>query len=119
MAPGAQVNSPLPIMGSEDPQPLQPLAPQPLAPASRPPPSSSEPLRGLKRYKMINLVGDGTYGLVYLAFNQVMRVVAGSEWIVANGLDIAGDSGEGRDQDDEEEVSQLERGHGPQGGQVS
>ena len=27
-------------------------------------------LRGLKRYKMINLVGDGTYGLVYLALNQ-------------------------------------------------
>ena len=22
------------------------------------------------RYKMINLVGDGTYGLVYLAYNQ-------------------------------------------------
>ena len=33
-------------------------------------PVASEPLRGLKRYKMINLVGDGTYGLVYLAFNQ-------------------------------------------------
>lgn len=30
----------------------------------------SEPLRGLRRYKMLNLVGDGTYGLVYLAQNQ-------------------------------------------------
>ena len=79
MAPGAQVNSPLPIMGSEDPQPLQaqPLAP---APASRPPASSSEPLRGLRRYKMINLVGDGTYGLVYLAFNQVMSGVVSAEF---------------------------------------
>ena len=67
---------------------------------------------------MINLVGDGTYGLVYLAFNQVMRVRAGSEWIVANSLNISGDSGEGRHQDNEEEVSQLERGHGPPGGQV-
>ena len=72
MAPGGQLNSPLPVMGSEDPQPLQPLQPQPPAPVSRPPPSSSEPLRGLRRYKMINLVGDGTYGLVYLAFNQVI-----------------------------------------------
>ena len=24
----------------------------------------------ISRYKMINLVGDGTYGLVYLAYNQ-------------------------------------------------
>jgi hypothetical protein len=30
-------------------------------------------LRGLKRYKMVNLVGDGTYGLVYLALNQETR----------------------------------------------
>ena len=77
MAPGAQLNSPLPIMGSEDPQPLQA---QPLAPASRPQASSSEPLRGLRRYKMINLVGDGTYGLVYLAFNQVMSEVVSAEF---------------------------------------
>lgn len=44
-----------------------------------PPPGGSgaalakEPLRGLRRYKMIQLVGDGTYGLVYLAFNQETR----------------------------------------------
>ena len=35
--------------------------------------SSSLVLRGLKRYKMVNLVGDGTYGLVYLALNQETR----------------------------------------------
>jgi len=36
-------------------------------------PLAKEPLRGLRRYKMIQLVGDGTYGLVYLAFNQETR----------------------------------------------
>ena len=61
MAPGAQLNSPLPAMGSSDPTPLPPASSS----------QASEPLRGLRRYKMINLVGDGTYGLVYLAYNQV------------------------------------------------
>merc|ERR1719422_2186413 len=37
------------------------------------PSAAGEPLRGLRRYKMINLVGDGTYGLVYLAYNQETR----------------------------------------------
>lgn len=37
------------------------------------PPLAKEPLRGLRRYKMIQLVGDGTYGLVYLAFNHETR----------------------------------------------
>ena len=59
MAPS--LNSPLPAMGASEPQPLLP-------PASS---QAAEPLRGLRRYKMINLVGDGTYGLVYLAYNQV------------------------------------------------
>ena len=68
MAPGGQINSPLPTMGSEDP-PAPTPAPLPVPTAKSS--SSSEPLRGLRRYKMINLVGDGTYGLVYLAFNQV------------------------------------------------
>ena len=72
MAPGAQINSPLPTMGSEDP-PIPTPAPLPV-PTSKSS-SSSEPLRGLKRYKMINLVGDGTYGLVYLAFNQVRSFI--------------------------------------------
>ena len=62
MAPGAQLNSPLPAMGSSEPNPLAP-------PASS---QASEPLRGLRRYKMINLVGDGTYGLVYLAYNVII-----------------------------------------------
>jgi hypothetical protein len=35
--------------------------------------SPPQALRGLKRYKMVNLVGDGTYGLVYLALNQETR----------------------------------------------
>ena len=65
MAPGAQLNSPLPAMGSSDPTPLPP-------PASS---QASEPLRGLRRYKMINLVGDGTYGLVYLAYNVISCLV--------------------------------------------
>ena len=73
MAPGAQINSPLPTMGSEDP-PIPTPAPLPV-PTSKSS-SSSEPLRGLKRYKMINLVGDGTYGLVYLAFNQVRSFIS-------------------------------------------
>ena len=38
-----------------------------------PPPPRGEPQRGLRRYKMINLVGDGTYGLVYLAYNHETR----------------------------------------------
>ena len=55
MAPGAQLEPPL-------------AAPPPArtAPASHQP----DPPRGLRRYKMVNLVGDGTYGLVYLATNQ-------------------------------------------------
>ncbi len=28
---------------------------------------------GLKRYKILSLVGDGTYGLVYLAINSETR----------------------------------------------
>jgi len=56
MAPGGQLDTGPPIMGSEPP-----TIPQ------------AEPLRGLRRYKMINLVGDGTYGLVYLAYNQETR----------------------------------------------
>ena len=31
---------------------------------------SSLIMNKMYRYKMINLVGDGTYGLVYLAYNQ-------------------------------------------------
>ena len=34
------------------------------------------------RYKMINLVGDGTYGLVYLAYNQESK-----EKVAAKGSD--------------------------------
>jgi len=33
----------------------------------------AEPLKGLRRYKMLQLIGDGTYGLVYLAQNQETR----------------------------------------------
>ena len=73
MAPGAQINSPLPTMGSEDP-PVPAPAPMPAVSTAKSS-SSSEPLRGLRRYKMINLVGDGTYGLVYLAFNQVNNYI--------------------------------------------
>ena len=75
MAPGAQLNSPLPlpVMGLDQAPPAPALTPAP-APAkplsSRAPGgSTAEGLRGLRRYKMINLVGDGTYGLVYLAYN--------------------------------------------------
>ena len=83
MAPGAQLNSPLPlpVMGLDQAPPAPALVPAPaLTPAPAPvkPLSSRAPgggtaegLRGLRRYKMINLVGDGTYGLVYLAYNQV------------------------------------------------
>ena len=79
MAPGAQLNSPLPlpVMGLDQAPPAPALVPAP-APAPAKPLSSRAPggstaegLRGLRRYKMINLVGDGTYGLVYLAYNQV------------------------------------------------
>ena len=35
--------------------------------------NGGEPSRGLKRYKMANMVGDGTYGLVYLAHNLETR----------------------------------------------
>jgi serine/threonine protein kinase len=48
-------------------------AAQPAAPEEATSASSPLVLRGLKRYKMINLVGDGTYGLVYLALNQETR----------------------------------------------
>ena len=81
MAPGAQLNSPLPlpVMGLDQAPPAPALVPAPaLTPAPAKPLSSRAPgggtaegLRGLRRYKMINLVGDGTYGLVYLAYNQV------------------------------------------------
>lgn len=57
MAPGGQLDTGPPIMGTEPATVAQPI----------------EPLRGLRRYKMINLVGDGTYGLVYLAYNQESR----------------------------------------------
>ena len=80
MAPGAQLNSPLPAMGSSDPNPL-------------PPPSSSqasEPLRGLRRYKMINLVGDGTYGLVYLAYNVIT-------WFIVNIIQSDNESSRSRE----------------------
>ena len=82
-APRAQLNSPLPlpVMGLDQAPPAPALVPAP-APALTPAPakplssrapggSTAEGLRGLRRYKMINLVGDGTYGLVYLAYNQV------------------------------------------------
>lgn len=94
MAPGGQLNSPLPVMGSSDPTPL-------------PPPSSqaSEPLRGLRRYKMINLVGDGTYGLVYLAYNQVKKYLS---YLSVSMNNCSGVSREGRNQDYEEEVPQLD-----------
>ena len=80
MAPGAQLNSPLPAMGSSEPNPL-------------PPPSSSqasEPLRGLRRYKMINLVGDGTYGLVYLAYNVIT-------WFIVNIIQSDNESSRSRE----------------------
>ena len=85
MAPGAQLNSPLPlpVMGLDQAPPAPALVPAP-APAkplsSRAPAgSTAEGLRGLRRYKMINLVGDGTYGLVYLAYNQVSSVGGGDK----------------------------------------
>jgi serine/threonine protein kinase len=56
MAPGGQLEAARVLGMAADPAP--------------PTPSAGEPLRGLRRYKMINLVGDGTYGLVYLAYNQ-------------------------------------------------
>ena len=87
MAPGAQLNSPLPlpVMGLDQAPPAPALVPAP-APAPAKPLSSRAPagstaegLRGLRRYKMINLVGDGTYGLVYLAYNQVSSVGGGDK----------------------------------------
>ena len=89
MAPGAQLDSslPLPVMGLDQAPPAPALVPAPAltpAPAPAKPLSSRAPagstaegLRGLRRYKMINLVGDGTYGLVYLAYNQVSSVGGG------------------------------------------
>ena len=107
MAPGAQLNSPLPAMGSSDPTPLPP-------PASS---QASEPLRGLRRYKMINLVGDGTYGLVYLAYNVIASsLLRSSSSLITN---CSGVQREGGDQNYEEEISQLGRGHGPQRGQIT
>ena len=35
--------------------------------------NGGEGMRGLRRYKMMNMVGDGTYGLVYLAHNLETR----------------------------------------------
>ena len=85
MAPGAQLNSPLPlpVMGLDQAPTAPALTPAPVfakplssrAPAG----STAEGLRGLRRYKMINLVGDGTYGLVYLAYNQVSSVGGGDQ----------------------------------------
>ena len=64
------------MRSDELPVPVLDHVKPPISSNVKPPASSStgsEPLRGLRRYKMINLVGDGTYGLVYLAYNQVMN----------------------------------------------
>ena len=37
---------------------------------------------GLKRYKILSLVGDGTYGLVYLALNTETREKVGQRTVV-------------------------------------
>jgi protein kinase len=67
MAPGGY-----PGMGA----PSLPAATEAAHPTAAAGPDETQPpsvLRGLKRYKMVNLVGDGTYGLVYLALNQETR----------------------------------------------
>ena len=64
----------------------------------------------ISRYKMINLVGDGTYGLVYLAYNQESK-----EKVILSFVILLKKS-PGGDKDNETEISQLERSDGSERG---
>ena len=65
---------------------------------------------------MINLVGDGTYGLVYLAYNVITCSAPHQPSLITN---YTGEQREGGNQNYEEEISQLGGGHGSQRGQVT
>ena len=56
---------------------------------------------------MINLVGDGTYGLVYLAYNQESK-----EKVILSFVILLKKKCPGGDKDNETEISQLERSDG-------
>ena len=66
---------------------------------------------------MINLVGDGTYGLVYLAYN--VSIPGELKHPQSDNELYPGGQREGGDQNYEEEIPQLGGGHGPQRGQVT